>query len=130
MNLSLSSLSLSLSLSLSPSLPPSLSFLPPNPLHQQSVYSDPRKSDCYQLAVNLLDRYLGYRKPKIEELPVIVCACTMISMKLRRATKECLSYQQLHCYFSGVSEENIRVSTVIIYNLCGVHDINVVIKIV
>ena len=75
---------------------------------------EPKKSDCYQLAVNLMDRYLGYRTPKIEELPVIVCASTMIGLKLRRATKECLSYHQLRCYFDGISEQNIRVSLCVV----------------
>ena len=81
-----------------------------NICYLQAVCPEPRKSDCYHLAVNLMDRYLGYRTPKIEELPAIVCACTMISLKLRRATKECLSYHQLRCCFHSISEQNIRVS--------------------
>ena len=78
-------------------------------IFSQVVCPEPRKSDCYHLTVNLLDRYLGYRKPKVGELPAIIGACTMISMKLRRSTRECLSYQQLRYHFSNISEQNIRV---------------------
>ena len=84
----------------------------------QAICPEPRKSDCYHLIVNLLDRFLGYREPKIEELPMIVTACAMISLKLRRATQECLSYQQLRYYFSNVSEQNIRVSVCVCVCVC------------
>jgi len=74
------------------------------------VCQEPRKSDVYHLAVNLLDRYLSYETVESErEFLAISGASAMISMKIRRARKECLNYDQLRYHFS-ISERSIRVS--------------------
>ena len=74
----------------------------------QAVCQGPRGSDVYHLAANLLDRYLLYETaPK--DFEGVAGACAMISMKIRRARKECPSYEQLRYYFR-VSERQIRVS--------------------
>lgn len=76
----------------------------------QAVCQEPRKSDVYHLAVNLLDRYLSYETVESErEFLAISGASAMISMKIRRARKECLNYDQLRYHFS-ISERSIRVS--------------------
>ena len=77
----------------------------------QALCQAPRRSDVYHLTVNLLDRYLSYEVVKSEEdFQAIAAGCTMISMKIRRARKECISYDQLRCHFGGnISERKIRV---------------------
>ena len=76
----------------------------------QAVCQDPRRSDVYHLAVNLLDRYLSYETVKAErDFLAVSGACAMISMKIRGARKECLNYDQLRYYFTS-SERSIRVS--------------------
>ena len=68
-------------------------------------------SDVFHLAVNLMDRYLGYVPAKTEvEYWATAGACTMISLKIRRARRECLNYKHLQAYFCGIPERSIRVS--------------------
>lgn len=71
----------------------------------------PGGSDVYHLAANLLDRYLLYKTAPPKDFDGVAGACAMISMKIRRARKECrsLSYERLSYYFK-VSERDIRVS--------------------
>ena len=58
-----------------------------------------------------MDRYLSYVPAKSEaEYYATAAACTMISLKIRRARRECLNYKHLQAHFSGISETNIRVS--------------------
>lgn len=65
----------------------------------------------FHLAVNLMDRYLGYVPAKNEsDYWAAAGACIMISLKIRRAQRECLNYRHLQAHFSGISERNIRVS--------------------
>lgn len=75
----------------------------------------PRASDVYHLAANLLDRYLLYKTSPQKDFDGVAGACAMISMKIRRARKECrsLSYERLSYYFK-VSERDIRVSSLTI----------------
>ncbi len=69
----------------------------------------------YHLAVNLLDRYLSYETIKTEEdFLAVAGGCSMISLKIRRARKECLNYDQLRHHFYGISERKIRVSLTVI----------------
>lgn len=80
-------------------------------IYEAVCHSNPRGSDVYHLAVNLLDRYLSYERIESEKVfHAIAGACAMISMKIRRARKECLNYEQLRYYFHNLSERNIRVS--------------------
>lgn len=66
-------------------------------------------SDVFHLAVNLMDRYLSYMPAKSEsEYWATAGASTMISMKIRRARRECLNYKHLQAHFSGISERHIR----------------------
>ena len=65
----------------------------------------------YHLAVNLMDRYLSFESIKSEkDFYATSAACAMISLKIRRATEECLSYEHLRYHFCSVSESRIRVS--------------------
>lgn len=78
-------------------------------IYEAVCHSNPRGSDVYHLAVNLLDRYLSYERIESEKVfHAIAGACAMISMKIRRARKECLNYEQLRYYFHNLSERNIR----------------------
>lgn len=70
-------------------------------------------SDVFHLAVNLLDRYHSYVPAKSEaEYRATAGACTMISLKIRRARRECLSYESLKVHFRVIREESIRVCDV------------------
>lgn len=65
----------------------------------------------YHLAVNLMDRYLSFERIKSEkDFYATSAACAMISLKIRRATEECLNYEHLRYHFCSVSESRIRVS--------------------
>lgn len=81
-------------------------------LHMQALCQDEQqRNDVYQLAVNLFDRYLSRRALVSEkELQALTAACAMVSLKIRRARRECLSYYQLLNHFHGVSEKSIMVS--------------------
>ena len=80
-------------------------------LFLQTICPEPRKSDAFHLAVNLIDRYLGYNPPSTEgEFKIVACACSMISMKLRRARKECLNYDMIRPHFWDLSELEVEVS--------------------
>ena len=58
-----------------------------------------------------MDRYLSYVPVKSEEeCWAVAGACTIISLKIRRAERECLNYRHLQAHFSGISERDIRVS--------------------
>lgn len=58
-----------------------------------------------------MDRYLSYAPANPEsDSWAIAGACTMISLKIRRAKRECLNYRHLQAHFGGISENNIRVS--------------------
>ena len=73
--------------------------------------SEASRSDVYHLAVNLLDRYLSYESMESEkEFYATSAACAMISLKIRRAREECLSYEHLRYHFFSVSESRIKVS--------------------
>lgn len=77
---------------------------------KQAVCPQPKKSDAFHLAVNLMDRFLGYKPPSDDEqFRTVACACTMISMKIRRARKECLSNDMLRKHFYGISEKKVKV---------------------
>ena len=78
----------------------------------QALCQDARqRNDVYQLAVNLFDRYLSRQALVSEtELQALTAACAMVSLKIRRARRECLSYYQLLYHFHGVSEKSIMVS--------------------
>lgn len=85
--------------------------MPPLALPTQVLCTYHQNSDVFHLAVNLLDRYLGYVPARSEgEYWAAAGACTMISLKIRRAQRECLNYRHLQAYFCGVSERNVRVS--------------------
>lgn len=57
-----------------------------------------------------MDRFLSYEHIKLEEDHwATAAACSMISLKLLRATEECLSYDHLRFHFYRVSESKIRV---------------------
>ncbi len=86
----------------------------------QTIFPEPqpRKSDVFHLAANLMDRYLGYYPPSTEgEFRTVASACTMISVKLRRSREETLgfSYESLRPHFYDISEKEVRVSY---YNNC------------
>ena len=67
----------------------------------------------YHLAVNLIDRYLSFESIKSEkDFYATSAACAMISLKIRRAREECLSYDHLRYHFGSVSESRIQVSIV------------------
>ena len=69
-----------------------------------------QRNDVFQLAVNLLDRYLSYEKVTMEdELYATAAACVMVSLKIRSARQECLSYKQLMRHFRCVQEDIVRV---------------------
>ena len=62
-----------------------------------------------------MDRYLSQVPMKSEaDYRATAVACTLISLKIRRARKECLNYQNLKIHFRGTSEKSIRVSILII----------------
>ena len=68
-------------------------------------------SDVYHLAVNLMDRFLSYESVKSEkDFYATSAASAMISLKIRRAREECLSYEHLRYHFGSVPETRIRVS--------------------
>ncbi len=79
----------------------------------QTIFPEPqpRKSDVFHLAANLMDRYLGYYPPSTEgEFRTVASACTMISVKLRRSREETLSYESLRPHFYDISEKEVKVS--------------------
>ncbi len=84
-----------------------------NCFYPQTIFPEPqpRKSDVFHLAANLIDRYLGYYPPSTEgEFRTVASACTMISVKLRRSREEALSYDSLRPHFYDISEKEVRVS--------------------
>ena len=69
-----------------------------------------QRNDVFQLAINLLDRYLSYETVTVEdELYATAAACVMVSLKIRSARQECLSYKQLTHHFRCVREDTVRV---------------------
>ncbi len=79
----------------------------------QAIFPEPqpRKSDVFHLAANLLDRYLGYYPPSTEgEFRTVAWACTMISGKLRLSREESLEQSCLGHIFYDVSVEDVKVS--------------------
>ena len=72
----------------------------------------------FHLAVNLMDRYLSQVQLESEsDYTATAVACTMISLKIRRARRECLNYDNLKHHFRGTSEKNIRVSISLVISL-------------
>ncbi len=66
-----------------------------------------------------MDRYLSYVPARAEsDYWATAGACTMISLKIRRARRECLNYKHLQAHFNGISERNIRVSVGVCVCVC------------
>lgn len=82
-------------------------------LNLQAIFPEPqpRKSDVFHLAANLLDRYLGYHPPSTEgEFRTVAMACTMISVKLRMSREEVFGPSSLQHIFYDVLQNDVIVS--------------------
>lgn len=63
---------------------------------------------------------MGYVPAKSEgEYWAVAGACTMISLKIRRARRECFNYRYLQVHFNGTSERVIRVSSAVCVCACA-----------